>query len=134
MLYIRNVHDFSWAEDGACQYLFLLSNEECESIKQAIRDKMSPEEPEIEDFDKAIKKLNDARVSELFFPERGQPFEPGKDICMSCPVQLHCLESALYRREKVGTWGGTSERTRRRIRRMRNIEKKRSHSDGESTN
>lgn len=55
----------------------------------------------------------------VFFPERGEPTEPARDICMACPVRLDCLEYALAERETMGIWGGKSERERRAIRRQR---------------
>jgi WhiB family redox-sensing transcriptional regulator len=42
-----------------------------------------------------------------------------KGICASCVVQVACLDHALTRREKVGVWGGATERERRRILRQR---------------
>lgn len=38
------------------------------------------------------------------------------DVCFSCPVRTECLAHALAA-EPCGTWGGTSERERRRLRR-----------------
>lgn len=55
----------------------------------------------------------------LFFPERGEPTEPAKRVCRTCPVQAECLEYALATGEKLGIWGGKSERERRAIRRQR---------------
>ena len=56
---------------------------------------------------------------DLFFPERGEPTEPAKEICFGCSVREECLEYALSSKEKFGVWGGTSERERRRLRRAR---------------
>ena len=36
-----------------------------------------------------------------------------------CSVRVACLEHALMSREKVGVWGGATERERRRIIRQR---------------
>lgn len=55
----------------------------------------------------------------LFFPERGAPTRPAKEICKNCIVRGTCLEYALAMGEKIGIWGGTSERERRRIRTAR---------------
>ena len=41
-----------------------------------------------------------------------------KVVCIGCPVQRECLEYALDNGE-YGVWGGTSERERRRIRRVK---------------
>lgn len=58
---------------------------------------------------------------DLFFP-----FDPGRDvgkeakeICDGCKVRQICLEFALQNGEKYGVWGGTSERTRKRMRTQR---------------
>jgi hypothetical protein len=37
-------------------------------------------------------------------------------ICLGCPVQAECLTWALDNNER-GTWGGTSERSRKKMRR-----------------
>lgn len=58
---------------------------------------------------------------DLFFPERGAPSGPGKDVCDKCPVQQECLSYALFNGEKFGIWGGLSERERQRIRRQRSL-------------
>ncbi len=42
-----------------------------------------------------------------------------KAVCAQCPVIDPCLEHALTIREKVGIWGGCTERERRRIIRQR---------------
>ena len=59
---------------------------------------------------------------DLFFPERGAPTEPAKAYCRICPVRDACLEHALAVPERVGIWGGLSERERRRIRRARSTQ------------
>jgi len=56
---------------------------------------------------------------EVFFPETDEEADEAKAICAECPVRVACLEHALARREKVGVWGGTTERERRRIVRQR---------------
>lgn len=59
----------------------------------------------------------------LFYPERGDP-STSSSICYNCPCRLDCLEDAIARAEKLGIWGGCSERTRRRIRRVRALARK----------
>lgn len=44
--------------------------------------------------------------------------DEGKKVCRGCPVKDQCLEYALEHGE-LGIWGGTSERERRRLRRLR---------------
>ena len=56
---------------------------------------------------------------DLFFPERGASTREAKEVCRGCVVREDCLEYALAHGEKVGIWGGLSERERRRIRRSR---------------
>jgi WhiB family redox-sensing transcriptional regulator len=58
---------------------------------------------------------------DLFFPERGEPVDQAKNVCVSCEVRVECLEYALEAGERFGVWGGTSERERRRIRRQRRL-------------
>jgi WhiB family redox-sensing transcriptional regulator len=56
---------------------------------------------------------------ELFFPERCESVVEAKAVCAGCVVRADCLEFALAIGEKVGIWGGLSERERRRVRRDR---------------
>jgi WhiB family redox-sensing transcriptional regulator len=56
---------------------------------------------------------------EIWFPDRGELLDKARQVCGSCPVQQECLEYALGRKERHGTWGGLSERERRRILRRR---------------
>ncbi|MGH9194816.1 MAG: WhiB family transcriptional regulator, partial [Acidimicrobiia bacterium] len=39
-------------------------------------------------------------------------------VCTQCPVALECLRYALANREQFGIWGGTSERERRKLRKL----------------
>jgi WhiB family redox-sensing transcriptional regulator len=57
---------------------------------------------------------------DIFFTDRGVSIEPAKTICRACVVREECLEYALAHSIKFGTWGGESERARRRMRRERN--------------
>lgn len=56
---------------------------------------------------------------ELFHPHPDEDGAEAKAICASCPVRESCLEHALTRREKLGVWGGLTERERRRELRRR---------------
>lgn len=56
---------------------------------------------------------------ELFFPETEEQADVAKMICQGCDVRILCLEHALASREKVGVWGGATERERRRLIRQR---------------
>lgn len=58
---------------------------------------------------------------DLFFPQRGQPTEQAKQVCRACDVQAECLTYAVNHGEKFGTWGGMSERERRKIRRRHSL-------------
>lgn len=55
----------------------------------------------------------------LFHPGRGEDTTEPKRVCAGCPVRDECLAYALANGEKLGVWGGTSERERRRLRRQR---------------
>jgi WhiB family transcriptional regulator, redox-sensing transcriptional regulator len=55
---------------------------------------------------------------EIFFPERGGSSKAARAVCSECSVRQECLLYALANREQFGIWGGTSERERRRLRRM----------------
>ena len=55
----------------------------------------------------------------IFYPETDDEAEIAKEVCSECGVKAACLEYALSRREKVGVWGGATERERRRILRQR---------------
>lgn len=54
-------------------------------------------------------------------PERQVREEKAKLICRGCPVRTCCLDYAVSRPEKFGTWGGLNEdeRVAERRRRMR---------------
>jgi WhiB family redox-sensing transcriptional regulator len=55
--------------------------------------------------------------AELFFPENTTP-SAARKACALCTVQTECLEYALQR-PVMGVWGGTTEKERQRLRRMR---------------
>ncbi|HEY0935950.1 MAG TPA: WhiB family transcriptional regulator [Trebonia sp.] len=54
-------------------------------------------------------------------PERDIRERKAKQVCASCPVRMDCLNYAVARPEKYGTWGGLNEdeRSAERRRRMR---------------
>jgi WhiB family redox-sensing transcriptional regulator len=56
--------------------------------------------------------------TEVFFPARGDNLSAhvAKRIRRACPVRAECLDYALEAGEKVGLWGGVSERQRARLR------------------
>lgn len=55
----------------------------------------------------------------IFYPETDEEADVAKLVCAECGVRQACLDFALARREKVGVWGGATERERRRILRQR---------------
>jgi WhiB family redox-sensing transcriptional regulator len=57
----------------------------------------------------------------LFYPERGEVVPDYiKKMCEECPLKERCIEHAV-KHEYYGYWGGTSERERRRMRRVSGI-------------
>jgi WhiB family redox-sensing transcriptional regulator len=54
-----------------------------------------------------------------FYPERGASTKHAKEVCKACVVREDCLEYSLDKPEKIGIWGGLSERERRRLRKAR---------------
>lgn len=56
---------------------------------------------------------------ELFHPEKGSNPQPAIRLCQTCPVMLHCLETAvLLNPDDTGVWGATTPRQRAQIRRV----------------
>ena len=53
---------------------------------------------------------------EVFFPGRGEPAEPARQICAGCPVRQTCLDYAISHGITHGIWGGLTERDRRPLR------------------
>lgn len=49
---------------------------------------------------------------DAFFPERGGSTREAKLVCNSCEVKAQCLDYALENDEKLGVWGGMSEKER----------------------
>ncbi len=61
---------------------------------------------------------------ELFFPagstgDAVAQIQSAKRVCLSCPVQVACLQFALDTHQEAGIWGGMDEDGRRRLRRHR---------------
>ena len=52
---------------------------------------------------------------DLFFPGRGEPAEPARQVCAECPVRQWCLEFAISNRIAYGIWGGLTGRERRAL-------------------
>jgi WhiB family redox-sensing transcriptional regulator len=55
---------------------------------------------------------------EIFFPERGGSSRAARAVCNQCHVRAQCLRYALANREQFGIWGGTSERERRKLKKL----------------
>jgi WhiB family redox-sensing transcriptional regulator len=55
--------------------------------------------------------------TDVFFPEKGIPGKPAKNICGACTVVAECLAYAMGNNEQFGIWGGLSERERRALKR-----------------
>lgn len=65
---------------------------------------------------------------DIFFPEETEDEngkvissvytheQEAKTLCISCPVRVKCLVSALEKND-IGIWGGTTERERRSMKR-----------------
>ena len=52
---------------------------------------------------------------EAFFPEKGGSTREAKRVCQNCEVRSECLDYALANDERLGIWGGLSERERRQL-------------------
>lgn len=57
--------------------------------------------------------------SDLFFQDDRLSTEQAKLYCAHCLVHLHCLRYALENGVEHGVWGGLSQSTLRRIRRLK---------------
>jgi len=57
---------------------------------------------------------------DLFYGDDQDAREEALATCAQCPVIVECREYAIYH-EEFGTWGGTSERYRRRYRARHDI-------------
>jgi len=57
---------------------------------------------------------------EAWFPDKGSGTHDAKKVCANCPIQARCLAVSLtIDPEPEGVWGGTSVRTRRKLRQER---------------
>ena len=72
--------------------------------------------------------INDALCAqvgtEIFFPESGQSPKDAIKVCERCTVINECLTHAITLNNSspltvTGVWGGTTERQRRQLRRMK---------------
>lgn len=52
---------------------------------------------------------------EIFFPSGREQESRALAICATCPVIEDCLEYAIDSRERYGVWGGTTEKSRRKL-------------------
>lgn len=55
----------------------------------------------------------------IFYSDWPYEQEQAKRICNTCPVKNECLQYALSHKEAFGIWGGETERSRRRMIRLR---------------
>lgn len=55
----------------------------------------------------------------IFYPDDDVEAQSAQVVCAECAVRSSCLDHALSFREKVGVWGGATEKDRRRIIRQR---------------
>ena len=55
----------------------------------------------------------------IFYSEWPYEQEQAKSICQVCSVKDECLQYALSHKKVFGIWGGETERSRRRIIRLR---------------
>lgn len=53
---------------------------------------------------------------DLFMDQKAQSIMLAKQICQKCVVRVYCLDEAL-KNNLSGTWGGTSDKERLRMRR-----------------
>jgi WhiB family transcriptional regulator, redox-sensing transcriptional regulator len=60
--------------------------------------------------------------TKVFYPTDGAGVNAAKAICNQCVVKIKCLEYAIARNEIHGVWGGTSERERKQIIKLRKKE------------
>lgn len=64
--------------------------------------------------------------TEWWYPERGANHVVvgrAKQICRTCPIQLKCLQYALYHNENIGIWGATTPDERRKLRKEQGFDR-----------
>lgn len=55
---------------------------------------------------------------DIFYPAQGETAASARAVCAGCPVRQPCLDYAVAN-ERLGFWGGASERERAAMRRRR---------------
>lgn len=55
---------------------------------------------------------------EIFYPDKGGSTRDAKRLCQACPVVRPCLRFAFDSDERFGVWGDSSERERRKMRKV----------------
>lgn len=65
---------------------------------------------------------------EVFFPQKSTGnARAAKAVCAGCEVTAECLAAGM--KEKLGVWGGTTERERRKMARERRLVRTRTNTD-----
>lgn len=59
-------------------------------------------------------------AGDWWFPQKGESTKPAKRVCAGCPVQTACREHGILH-ERLGIWGGLSERQLRDERKRRGL-------------
>lgn len=57
--------------------------------------------------------------TDIFFPDTDTHPRTALNICRRCDVEIECLDYALQIGPVAGIWGGTTEKDRRRLKRIR---------------
>lgn len=68
-----------------------------------------------------VKEINQSLGYDMFYPETGKGGEAlkwSKLFCNNCDVKVRCFSEGLYEK---GTWGGATEKERRRLVPLRNM-------------
>src|SRR4249920_505572 len=67
--------------------------------------------------------LDPYTVDEIFFVEKGGSSARAKEFCKDCPVKNPCSQYAILGGEDIkGYWGGTTDRERKKLRRLFRLE------------
>jgi WhiB family redox-sensing transcriptional regulator len=56
-------------------------------------------------------------ITNLFFPEKEEDCNQGRQYCERCPVRQQCLDYAIHQEIHFGLWGGLTYRERERYKR-----------------